>query len=104
MKTKCEYAAGPFTVLGILHAGGVHQGAVEYRYRKSEDHPWQPAAALKLPMTGAVADKIAEAKERVKTILRGRLKSSKAQASAKSEAGSTKAVMKVMKKPASSRR
>eukprot|EP00420_Gonyaulax_spinifera_P036694 CAMPEP_0197878818 /NCGR_PEP_ID=MMETSP1439-20131203/7086_1 /TAXON_ID=66791 /ORGANISM="Gonyaulax spinifera, Strain CCMP409" /LENGTH=114 /DNA_ID=CAMNT_0043498269 /DNA_START=59 /DNA_END=399 /DNA_ORIENTATION=+ len=74
MKTAFEVVAGAWTVRGLLHASGVHAGAVEYSYRKtgSED-AWKSAKIANVPTTGKVAEELEKAKEKAKTTLRARL-------------------------------
>eukprot|EP00419_Tripos_fusus_P011543 CAMPEP_0172666186 /NCGR_PEP_ID=MMETSP1074-20121228/7664_1 /TAXON_ID=2916 /ORGANISM="Ceratium fusus, Strain PA161109" /LENGTH=49 /DNA_ID= /DNA_START= /DNA_END= /DNA_ORIENTATION= len=40
----CEVLGGGWTVGGILHATGVHKGAVHYRYKAPKSDTWLPGS------------------------------------------------------------
>merc|ERR1711956_208429 len=73
-----ELSVSGWTVGGILHATGIHKGAVQYRFKAPKTTQWLTGGAG-LPVK--LGDAIATAKAKVKATLRARLSAAEAKAS-----------------------
>lgn len=71
MQTTAEAVAGPWKVKGLLHATGVHAGAVEYAYSKG-DSSFKSAKDAGIPASGPVSEQIEKAKAKVRGVLKAR--------------------------------
>mmetsp|Transcript_34888 Transcript_34888/g.68899 ORF Transcript_34888/g.68899 Transcript_34888/m.68899 type:complete len:110 (-) Transcript_34888:214-543(-) len=101
--TCCEVLAGGWTVGGVIHATGVHKGAVQYRFKAPKSDTWLPGSTA---LPAKVEVEIVAAKMKVKQILRTRLEKADgkvakkpAKATTAPKAGATKK-KGLVKKPA----
>eukprot|EP00419_Tripos_fusus_P008846 CAMPEP_0172655752 /NCGR_PEP_ID=MMETSP1074-20121228/899_1 /TAXON_ID=2916 /ORGANISM="Ceratium fusus, Strain PA161109" /LENGTH=123 /DNA_ID=CAMNT_0013470471 /DNA_START=113 /DNA_END=484 /DNA_ORIENTATION=- len=75
-----EVMAGGWTVGGILHATGVHKGAVQYRYKAPKSDDWLPGGTA---LPAKLESEIVAAKLKVKQTLRTRLEKADGKAAKK---------------------